>query len=557
MNQWKTATKLWTGFTVIAATLLGLGVYQYRAATATQTAVDRLSGEMMPALMAAEQLRQLSTERRLLVFESAFAGSPSRRAELLAASERIKSRISDIQEDLSKVANRGETATAFSRFSNTRAEYVTALSAMEKVLAEPGGSSRAMSLWDSQVRPRAELFAAACDELVTTVRRQGEQQTKAASEITSSLLLYSMLGIGFALLVASAKNWLVGSLIASSTRVVGDVVNSIAAGDLSRDVPATLTSRGDEFGEQGRALQTMTEGLRRLLGQVQTSVNVLSEAGQGLLVESDGLERGSRQSSEQAQSVAAATEEMSSNVSTVAVGIEQTASNLSVVTANTDQMTETIGGIAASSGRARQIAEVANRKTQEVRDQMRKLGDAAREIGKVTETINEISSQTNLLALNATIEAARAGAAGKGFAVVAGEIKALAQQTAQATEDIRRRIEGVQGSATTGIEEIAGIGNVIAEVNDLVSSIAVAIEEQSAATKEIARNISEANQGVKDANLRVAESSQVSREIARDIAGVNQVAGELSAAGTRVRASAEKLSQLTVELSSVIKGFRL
>jgi methyl-accepting chemotaxis protein len=160
----------------------------------------------------------------------------------------------------------------------------------------------------------------------------------------------------------------------------------------------------------------------------------------------------------------------------------------------------------------------------------RKLGMAAREIGKVTETITEISSQTNLLALNATIEAARAGAAGKGFAVVAGEIKALAQQTAKATDDIRAWI--------------------VMEVSAIVTSIALAIEEQSTATKDIARNIAVASIGVNDANARVAESSHVSREIAKDIVSVDQPAREMASGSDCVRTSAG-------ELSSVAEGLRV
>ncbi len=147
--------------------------------------------------------------------------------------------------------------------------------------------------------------------------------------------------------------------------------------------------------------------------------------------------------SEKAQTVAAATEEMSINVTSVAAGMEQTTTNLSNVAAATEEMTSTISEIAGNSEKARRITGDATRQANRITEQINELGVAAREIGKVTETITEISSQTNLLALNATIEAARAGSAGKGFAVVANEIKALAQQTAAATEDIKTRIAGV------------------------------------------------------------------------------------------------------------------
>src|ERR1019366_8397648 len=180
--------------------------------------------------------------------------------------------------------------------------------------------------------------------------------------------------------------------------------------------------------------------------------------------------------SEKAQTVAAATEEMSANVTSVAAGMEQATTNLSNVAAATDEMTSTISEIAGNSEKARRITGDATRQATSITEQINQLGVAAREIGKVTETITEISAQTNLLALNATIEAARAGSAGKGFAVVANEIKALAQQTAAATEDIKGRVASVQSSTAGGIAEIEKISTVIHEVTEIVTSIATAIE---------------------------------------------------------------------------------
>ena len=185
------------------------------------------------------------------------------------------------------------------------------------------------------------------------------------------------------------------------------------------------------------------------------------------------------------------------------------------------------------------------------------LGEVAQGIGRVTETINEISAQTNLLALNATIEAARAGAAGKGFAVVANEIKALAQQTAAATEDIKGRIDGVQTSAREGIGAIGQISGVIAEITEIVSSIAAAIEEQSVVTKEISRNIAEASTGVRDANRQVAESSIVTKGIVADISGVDQAAERMAGGGLHVESSATQLATMAATLRSSVETFRI
>src|ERR1051326_2860504 len=187
--------------------------------------------------------------------------------------------------------------------------------------------------------------------------------------------------------------------------------------------------------------------------------------------------------------------------------MHQASANLEHVATATGEMTSTIGEIASNSEKARRVTDEANREAIAITDQIKQLGQAAHEIGRVTETITEISSQTNLLALNATIEAARAGAAGKGFAVVANEIKALAQQTATATEDIKSGISGVQSATATGIAEVGKVSQVIQEVSQIVCSIAAAIEQQSVTTRDISQNIVQASAGVAGANKRVSETS--------------------------------------------------
>ena len=269
------------------------------------------------------------------------------------------------------------------------------------------------------------------------------------------------------------------------------------------------------------------------------------------------MSAGSRDASQRAHAVAAASAQVKSTVENFASDMGQAAANLTEVANATEQMTSTIGEIAGNSETARRIVQDAARQVEVVGEQMGRLGAAAKEIGKVTETINEIASQTNLLALNATIEAARAGAAGKGFAVVANEIKELAQQTASATGDIQGRIVGVQSSASDGIAEIGKIAAVIHEVRDVVSSIAAAIEEQSTVSKGIARNIAEATGGVQDANARVSTTSHATTGIASEIAAVDGVASRLRSSSETVRTNAASVSRLAEQLKKSVSRFQV
>jgi methyl-accepting chemotaxis protein len=332
-------------------------------------------------------------------------------------------------------------------------------------------------------------------------------------------------------------------------------LDKIARGDLSTNSSTELQARGDEIGTFARSLQTMTVSLRTMIQEISSGIQVLSTSSAGLLASSDKMSTGSHDASDRANSVAAAAEEMSSNITSVAAGMEQATTNLAQVTSTSDQMTSTIGEIAQNSERARRITEAATRQTARIGEQIDHLSAAASQIGKITETITEISSQTNLLALNATIEAARAGSAGKGFAVVATEIKALAQQTATATEDIRSRVAGVQSATANGIVEIGKVSQIIVEVSTIVASIAAAIEEQSVAARDMAKNIAEASTGVSDANLRVSETSQVSRDIAGNIVGVDRSTRDIAAGSQLVRTSAGELSALANGLKATLGRF--
>ena len=346
--------------------------------------------------------------------------------------------------------------------------------------------------------------------------------------------------------------------IVSGLNPIVSTLKSIAANDLSGErLPDALLARGDELGELASAAQAMSDNLRRLLSGISSGVHTLASAATELSTISRQTASGTASMADRANSVAAAAEEASSNTLSIAAGMEQSSSSLSSVASATEQMSATVGDISANTGRARAISEQASGQAQNITDQMQKLGQAAQEIGHVTETITNISAQTNLLALNATIEAARAGAAGKGFAVVANEIKELAKQTAEATEDIKTRIAGIQNSTGSAISDIGQITGVIRDVGGIVASIAAAIEEQATVTRDVAGNIAQASIGVQEANERVSQTAEVSRSIARDIAGVNAAVTEIRQGGEQVQASTLDLSKLAEELGAQVAQFRV
>ena len=334
------------------------------------------------------------------------------------------------------------------------------------------------------------------------------------------------------------------------------MVKNIAEGE--GDLTKQLDVKSEnEIGELAKWFNVFIENMRKIIHEVFLSASQLNDSSGSLASISEHMSNGASETSLKAQTVSAASEEMSANIVSVASTIEQAATNMNMVATAAEEMTATINEIAQNTEKATGITHRAVDQAANASQQMDELGNAAQEIGKVIDTITEISEQVNLLALNAAIEAARAGEAGKGFAVVANEIKELARQTADATGEIRQRVEGIQGSTENTVTEINNITQVVNEVNEIVSTIATAVEEQSVTTREIAGNVNQASTGINEANENVAQSSRVSSDIAGEIAQVNQSADEMSNSSSQVNSSAEELSKVAGQLNEMVSRFKV
>ena len=373
----------------------------------------------------------------------------------------------------------------------------------------------------------------------------------------SHRLTLVILAIGGALFLAAlaVALWLARAVTLPMVHT-SDMLRDIAEGegDLTRRLDIET---GDEVGTLALWFNAFIEKIHGVIQDLSENAEAVSESGAELSKLSVTMSHGAAEMNSRAGNVAASAEEMNTVMAGVAASTEQTSANVNMVAAATEEMRTTISEISENAERARGVTSGMVTQAREVRTVMGALSEAATEIGKVTEAITDISEQTNLLALNATIEAARAGDAGKGFAVVAGEIKALAGQTAEATGEIRKRIEGVQTSSSRSVDGIGKMSTVIDEVNELVGAIAAAVEEQAASTGEIAENLSQASGGLQEVSQQVAQSSSVSEEIAREMADVNRSTVGFSEGSTTVHGRSEELAGLASRLKAVVGRFKI
>jgi methyl-accepting chemotaxis protein len=369
----------------------------------------------------------------------------------------------------------------------------------------------------------------------------------------NGVIFLVVLTIG-AVVVALILGIYMSRYMTNSITALANVTKLIAQGELKNKVDITSN---DELGDLANDTNAMTDNLRNIISQITSYSNQLTTSSSELTGIAGSMSESARSMTQKSESVAAASEEMSANMNSVAATSEEAATNINTVSIATDEINSSISEIAKSSETGNAITQEAVQRAGSATDRVNELGKAAREISKVTEVISEISEQTNLLALNATIEAARAGEAGKGFAVVASEIKQLALQTADATNDIKKRIDGIQSSTSDTVQEIEGVAKIIENVNDIVSSIAAAVEEQSATTKEISENMTQASSGLQEVSENVAQSTTVASEIARDIGDVNTSSNQVLENSEHVRTSSEGLNKLADDLQKLISQFKL
>jgi methyl-accepting chemotaxis protein len=377
---------------------------------------------------------------------------------------------------------------------------------------------------DTLLIAQGNKASAAVEEIMKAenddAKKRADQTTSTYQSARTAMIVLLAVGLLAALAVAL---FITQSVLGGLRRV------SAALGDLARrDLTASagLTTR-DEFGQMSRDLDTAIGSVRSTVEELAGTATSLASAAQELSAVSSELSNGAADASSKAGSAAAAADQVNGGVQTVMAGAEQMSASIKEIASNATQA-------AAVSRESMQIADSTN-------EQIAELGNASAEIGDVVRLITSIAEQTNLLALNATIEAARAGDAGKGFAVVASEVKDLAQATAKATEDITGRINAIQTSSTGAATAVGRIREVIEQISEFNTTIASAVEEQSATTNEMTRAIADAAKG--------------SGEVTRTVGSVAEVADATAGSARASREAADELSQLSTKLNGLVEVF--
>jgi len=356
------------------------------------------------------------------------------------------------------------------------------------------------------------------------------------------------------MLVAGAMVMLVSRNISASLGSLKGKMEKLAGGDLT--VAIEEAKRADEIGEMGRTVEVFRENARKVahLQQEQDELKKKAEQDKKAAMQQlagtfetkmrgivDGVSSAAGEMQKMARSMAATADGSRQQSLAAASGASQATANVQTVAAASEELSTSITEIGRQVSQAATVSRKAAEEGERTNKTVSGLSESAQRIGEVVALINDIASQTNLLALNATIEAARAGEAGKGFAVVASEVKSLANQTAKATDDIRAQVAAIQAETRSAVAAIQGISKTILEVNEISSSIATAVEEQTAATQEITRNVQQAAGGT--------------QEVSKNMTGVTQAVEQAGSTAGEVLSASDSLAKQATALRGEVDQF--
>lgn len=518
-------TRIVAAVLVAALVATVVGVLGIRSLGTTNEATADIYHKNLLGFEQVATLRRATAEMRLYVTNHALSVEDAERASYAKLIVDSDTTINQAMQAYSATNPGAASRDALTVFSAALTSYRD----LRDTVLIPAGTHHDLDTWRSTRDGKVAPLVTTMDQQLATMvdkEKSGAQAAVVAAQdayVSNRTIAIVLLVVGLALAIGTGV--VVAGGIARGLNRVRSVCEDLEAGDLT--VRVGLTTH-DELGRMGHALDGALAKLREMVGTIDVSSTSLASAASQLAGASGHIVTSAEETEVQAGVVSAAAEQVSRSSQTVAAGMEE--------------MGASIKEIAFSAAEAARVAGEAVTAAQGTSTTVARLGESSREIGDVVKAITSIAAQTNLLALNATIEAARAGEAGKGFAVVAGEVKELAQETARATENIANRIETIRKDTDDAIEAIVHVSTIITSIDDYQSTIAAAVEEQTATTNEMNRGVSEAATG--------------SGEIAANIASVAQSASETHASAAESQESAATLAALSSELRVLVGHFK-
>ena len=521
----RVGTKIMVAVAIIAAFSVVDGLYALTSLDATNNQVKTVYGHSLE-LETIGELRSAVNRTWLSADDYMLASDDAGRATASTALKTARDDVASSSAEYQAYDVPADARAAITAFEGTWATYLTLL---DSRLLPAAAAGNAAVLDQLRAGDQANLFTSLRADLSTlsqsTVTSAADQEASAESRFTATRIWVVTVLIISALLGLAIAAFITRLIVRPLARCVR-TLREIGEGDLTARVDAPGR---DEIAQLAATLNHTAAAMAGLVGNVTASSHTLASA--------------SEQLSAVSLQLSASAEETSAQVATVSESAGQVSHNVQVVASGADEMGISIREIADNAGEAAGVAAGAARTAEATNTSVARLGEASTEIGNVIKLITAIAKQTNLLALNATIEAARAGEMGKGFAVVASEVKDLAQETAKATEDISAQVAAIQEESNSAVEAIGRIAVVITTINDYTTTIASAVEEQTATTSEIARSVGFAAAG--------------STSIAETISGVAQAAQQVTSGATETQQTAAELARMAAELSATVSVYKV
>lgn len=523
----KIATKLILGFSVVLLLTVFVGVLSLQRLAAVQATAEDLGGKQMVGTQTLGQLALAVSSFRRWEMRTLLVMSDAK--SLQAAETGLQGALESVKKLQAKYEAAIDDPKEKELYETFQREWAAYQADGQKLmdLIHANKQREATEYLANEEFTQYGKAQAAVDTQVQFQDAMTKEAVKNSGAIYASARIWVIAVLSGCVVIGLLLGLWIARQISRPVREVGQRAKQIASGDLTGEEISVQSS--DEVGELERDINTMQKAIRDLIVSITHNAERVASVSEQFSATTREIAANSEETSAQANVVTTATEEVNKNLQTVATA--------------TEEMSATISEISKSATQAAKVAGEALKAALETNTTVSKLGESSAEIGQVIKVITSIAQQTNLLALNATIEAARAGEAGKGFAVVANEVKELATQTAKATGDISQKIAAIQADTKAAVEAIGTISGIIGQVNDISSTIATAVEEQSATTSEMLRNVSDAAKG--------------SGEVARNISGVAQAAQSTSTGANDSSRAAEQLVETSAELRSLVERFKI